>query len=430
MSSRRGSDVGVGRPVAQFALTGFVALLLVGIAVGFFLRREATIQAVATARDLTRVTGTGVVEPVLTDAIVASDRAAVAALDRVVRARVLREPVVRVKLWTLDGRIVYSDEPRLIGDRFELADEDLEAVRDGRVEAETTDLTRQENRFERAYHSLIEVYMPVHTPSGTPLMFETYIRASALSADANRLWLPLIPLLLGALVLLELILIPLAYSLARRVREGRRHEEVLLRRAVESSNNERRSIAADLHDGVVQELAALSYQLEASARQGSADASTLRSAADTTRGSIASLRSLLVEIYPPNLRDAGLEAALQGLVSSVRSRGFLADLTYSASGVIGDDAQALLFRAAQEALRNAVAHAKAKHITVAVSTRGDVASLDVVDDGRGFVPSPDGGPPGHFGLRLLAELAEEAGGTCNVTSTPGEGTHVHVEIPA
>jgi signal transduction histidine kinase len=92
--------------------------------------------------------------------------------------------------------------------------------------------------------------------------------------------------------------------------------------------------------------------------------------------------------------------------------------------------ETLLFRIAQEALRNVAAHAEASRVLIRVARDDGTAVLEVEDDGRGFSPD-DGGPgaPGHFGLRMLDELTREEGGTLAVDSAPGAGTRIRAEVP-
>src|SRR5205814_387613 len=112
---------------------------------------------------------------------------------------------------------------------------------------------------------LLEVYVPVRATDGRPLLFEAYLRSSAVSASGRRLWLAFAPALLGGLLLLQLVNLPLARSLAGRLRRAQGERETLLHEALEASQNERRRIAADLHDGVVQDLVGTSYALSAHA---------------------------------------------------------------------------------------------------------------------------------------------------------------------
>jgi signal transduction histidine kinase len=371
------------------------------------------------------------VEPVLRDALLQGDARALSALDRVVQERVLSDPsIARVKIWDTSGRIVYSDEPRLIGARYAMSPHDLAEFAEQGVSAEISDLSKPENRFERGFGRLLEVYLAVQTPSGRTLRYETYYRSSFISSRASQIFREFAPVMLGALVLLALIQLPLAWWLARRVRQGQVEQERLLRRAIEASDLERRRIAGDLHDGVVQDLTAVSYSLAAAAETAPApfDAQ-LREAAAETRHGIGQLRTLLVEIYPPELHRAGLEAALGDLASAARARGLDTTLEVAPDVELSEQQEALLFRVAQEALRNAVKHADARHVRVEVARTDGRARLLVEDDGRGFDPS---GPreEGHFGLRMLEDLVRESGVELRVDAAPGRGSRVAVEVDA
>ena len=91
------------------------------------------------------------------------------------RRDVLDSSLVRVKVWNRQGTILYSDEPRLIGERVRARRPTNAASLDaGAIEADVSDLTKPENRFERRYGKLLEVYLPIQTPSGKPLLFEAY----------------------------------------------------------------------------------------------------------------------------------------------------------------------------------------------------------------------------------------------------------------
>lgn len=415
-------------PVVQFALSGLLATLVIGLAAVAVLRRIGTAEAIRSAKQVTRLAGEGIVAPNLTPGVLAGDPAALRALDRVVRARVLRDGVVRVKLWTPDGRIVYSDEPRLIGARYPVDTEDREALEQGRVEAEVSDLSRPENRYERNQKKLLEVYLPIRGPGGRPLRFEAYQRYSSVAASGRRLWLAFAPALLGGLLLLQLANLPLARGMVRRLRSAQAQRETLLQRAIESSDLERRRIAADLHDGPVQDLVGVAYELSAQAgRVPDADAAAaLRSGAARARDSVRALRALLPEIYPPSLRQAGLASALDDLATSLSARGVPTQVSVDAE--FDEGTERLLFRAAQEALRNAVRHSGASAVRASVRRSGDVAVLEVADDGRGFDPAAV--PDGHYGLRLLGDLARDADGRLDVRSAPGAGTVVRLEVPA
>ena len=420
-------------PVAQFALAGLAVLAVFGAAALLALRGLGNAEALRDARQFATLAGQGIVEPTVAPGLLRGEPEAIAAVDRIVQERVLGERVIRVKLWARDGRIVYSDEPRLIGARFPLDAEKLDVLRSGATKASLTDLSGPENRYERGQGDLYEVYLPIRAPDGTPLLFETYQRRSAVASTGRRIWMPFAALMLGSLVLLWLVQVPLAWRLDRRLRRSQAEREALLVRAVEASDDERRRIAADLHDGPVQDLAGISYSLSAAAQtEGSPDArETLRQAAAGTRDSMRRLRSLLVEIHPPNLRASGLEAALADLLAPLQARGAETSLTVDPALGLDEDAERIVYRAAAEALRNVERHAEANRVAVAVEERDEGVRLVVTDDGVGFGPGDRERrrEEGHVGLSLLEELAARAGGRLAVRSAPGDGTTFELELP-
>jgi signal transduction histidine kinase len=222
--------------------------------------------------------------------------------------------------------------------------------------------------------------------------------------------------------------------MARRLRRGHAEREALLKRAIDASDRERRRIAGDLHDGVVQNLAGTAFSLAAAAERanGSDDSRTrqaLEQGATQTRQSVRELRSLLVEIYPPSLRQAGLQSALSDLLAPLEARGIAVRLDVSPDIRLPPDTEAMLYRVAQEAVRNAAAHADPTAIAVAVSRTDGGAALEVVDDGRGIPDSVAQSPSGHFGIRLMHDLATDAGGTVRVEPGPDRGTRVRLEVP-
>jgi len=424
----------VARPVIQFAVAGLLAVLVVGAATELASRRIGQREAVTDARTTTLVKAQSLVEPVVTDGLAAGRPSAVSQVDRAVREGVLDGSLVRVKIWTRAGRIVYSDEPRLRGASYDLGHDEVAALDRGVIEAEVSDLSKPENRFERAQGKLLEVYLPIRAPGGERLLFEAYYRYDAVSASGRRIWRSFAPVTIGALVALELVQIPLAWGLARRLRRRQAERERLLRQAVEASEAERRRIAADLHDGVVQDLAGVGYRLAGSARrEGSpAIAAVLGDAAVQVQDSITSLRSLLVDIYPPRLAEAGLPAALADLARVASNRGL--PVTLDVDGLtasVPTPVAALGYRVAQEGIRNALAHAQADTVTLTASTGNGSLVVDVADDGVGVTPEEVAAKEGqgHLGLRGLDDLVSAAGGRLRVESRPGDGTLLHVEVP-
>src|SRR3954447_25196649 len=207
-------------PVFQFAMSGLLATLVIGVIAVTITRSTGTREAIRDAKRVTRLAGDGIVAPAVDARVLAEDPAAIDRLDRIVRESVLRDGVVRVKLWREDGTIVYSDERRLIGMKYAQSEQDREEFRASAVDAEVSDLSAPENRYERNYDKLLEVYLPITSTNGVPLRFEAYQQFSSVSAGGRRLWLAFAPALVGGLLLLQLVNLPLAGSLARRLRQG------------------------------------------------------------------------------------------------------------------------------------------------------------------------------------------------------------------
>jgi two-component system, NarL family, sensor kinase len=421
------------RLLLQFGLSGLVAVLVVLAAGTYAARRVGERESIRDARALTELLARTVIEPHLRDGIVTGDPAARAELDAAVRPRVVSGSIVRVKLWTPAGRIVYSDEPRLVGTQYRLQEDDLDVLRTGEVAAEVSDLTRPENRYERSASKLLEVYLPVRTPDGHRLLFETYLGYGSVTAGARRVWLALLPALGGGLAVLWLVQLPVAASLGRRLRRGQEEREELLLRSLDASDRERRRIAADVHDGIVQDLAGASFTL-AGAGQRARDEETrsiLDDAAATTRRAVSELRSLLVSIYPPNLSGGGLEAALSDLLARVGADGVSTSLAVDSDLDLSTEHEQLVFRVAQEALRNVSAHADASRVDVELARANGGYRLDVADDGRGFDAAgrAQRRAEGHLGLDLLADRAGDAGAALEIESAPAAGTRVRLEGP-
>jgi two-component system NarL family sensor kinase len=430
---RERDDHSVASAVAKFALTALAAVALIGVGGVVVIRHVARTEALREAKEFARVAGRGIAEPLVTPGVLRGDPRAIARLDRAVHARILGEGVVRVKIWDARGRIVYSDAPGLVGTRYHLGNDELEALRERGVYADASDLSRPENRFERSYHRLVEVYLSIRATNGTPLLFEDYERSASITAGSRRRLLTLAPGLIGALVLLELVLVPLAWSMARRLRDRQREREALLRHAIESSEVERRRVAADLHDGPLQRLASLSFDLSTEAELVAAHGppgvdTALRAGARQTRETIRELRALLVDIYPPTLREEGLAAALSDVAAALTGDGVEVVVDVDPDAALPYETEALFFRVAQEALRNAKRHAGARSITVRVWRAEATARLVVADDGRGFAARD--AAEGHFGMRLMEDLARGADGRLDVESAPGVGTRVTLEVPA
>ena len=423
----------VARAVLAFAITGLVVLVLVGVAGVLVMRRLGTAKALRQAERIALVAGHGVVEPRLTEGIVRGDSSSLLTIDEVVSGGVLRGPIARVTIRDLDGQVLYADDPGLIGSTFGLGASEREALRTGDAVTSEGKADELESRFEHDLGPLLEVSLPVRTPSARPLLFQAYIPLDSVTASAKQLWSAFLPVLAGALLALALLQIPLAFRLARQVRASQQERELLLRRAIESSDLERRRIASDLHDGPVQQLAGLSMSLAAAAGSvGPTDPSAvpLREAASAMRRSVRVLRSALMGIYPANVQRAGLQTALADLASPLTEQGISADVDVPPNLDLPPEVESLLFRASREAFRNVERHAQADRVNLRVRAENGLVLLEVEDNGIGFSSEPEARrADGHIGLPLLRDLVGDAGGTLHIDSIEGRGTKVRLEVP-
>ena len=235
--------------------------------------------------------------------------------------------------------------------------------------------------------------------------------------------------------MIAVLQVPLAWRMARRIRNAQRDRELLLQRAIDASDQERQSIAAGLHDGVVQELAGHSFQMAAAIEQHSDEPELRRVLAEGaagTRNAIRQLRSLLLEIYPPALRDHGLAAALPDwrLLSPRAAWTW----RWRCSRVWACRPRPSSWCSAPRRRRSETPPPTPmrEHVSVGVSGQDGAVTLLVADDGRGFdrrragrAPrsgphgAVDGGRPGAIGRRQ----------TCGDLQ-PGAGTSVELEVPA
>ena len=424
-------------PVTLILLTGVVALVAIAWGTARVGNQAAAHQAVYSAQDKTELLALTVAEPAMPRRLVDGDIGALDRYDRDVRRHLLVENVERVKIWRENGDIIYSDQGKLVGRNYALQDEELEVLRRGGTAAEVSDLGAPENFLEQDdRRRLVEVYTRIHSPEGEPLLFEAYHSSAIVDRRRTELLAAFWPITFAALALVVLVATGLLYALTRRLRRSAEERARLLEAAVEAAEAERERIARDLHDGVVQDLVGASFAMSALARTDDLPEAARRTADEagsTVRTSLKSLRSLMVEIYPPDLRAETLGAALQDLLAPAAAQGVAASAEVTEAEPASDAAVGLVWRVAQEAVRNAVRHSGARTLGVEVSGRQQAGGrrlvLTVSDDGGGFDPAAPRSA-GHFGLRGLAGLVRDAGGRLDVRSTVGEGTTVHLEVPA
>lgn len=425
------------RLLTTLVVAACVVVAVLALAASYLSRQLATTEAIDDGVRTCDLLADAIVAPLATPALIAGDAQARARLDGEVRRGVTPHGVVRVKLFTPEGVVVYSDEPRLIGQRFALGPEELDALTSSRTNAAVSTMEGHENEFERPEGTLLEVRRPLVLADGSRLLFEVYVDYEQVWPKADSLRRAIMALLAVSTFLFFALLGPVAWGLLRRLRAAQAHQEDLLKHAVDASDEERRRLASDLHDGPVQDLVASSLALEGTAHRLAGESSTAATAvtdsARTVRAAVAGLRSLLVDLYPPHVARAGLPSALDDLVTPLRASGIDVRVDVAdASLELPEADAALIYRVTGECVRNVRKHARATQVEVTLDVTGpDRWTLGVADNGTGFdLPAVRLRPrPGHVGLSVMADLARRAGAELAISSSAsssGVGTRVRL----
>jgi signal transduction histidine kinase len=220
-------------------------------------------------------------------------------------------------------------------------------------------------------------------------------------------------------------------ALLDRVDADRRRLRTLASEVVAAGDRERAHIARELHDGTAQSLSALDMLLATALRDASpTDQKRLTVMREVVTEALSEVRALAHNVHPRVLDDLGLPSALAALGRRTRAQGSGPEVVVGCEGdrPLPQPVSSVLYRVAQEAVHNAVKHAGASAIRVALALRDDRATLEVADDGRGFSRDALGEGRG-MGLFVMEERVVLVGGRFEVSSAPGAGTRVRVEIP-
>lgn len=420
-------------PVAQVLLIGIITVVGVVIGSNHLADRAALDEAIEEAQRTTEVLAASVAEPFLPPRLTTGKQGAIDRIDRKVRELLLVDQVKRVTISDADGRVLWSDAKELQRATIPLDGDQERVLREGgsgSQYSDADDLATPSGFADGEAEDTIRTYTRIHSPEGHPLLFETFYSVEGIESRADDIFGSFRWITVGPLVLLILPVTVMIGLLTRQITNAAKERERLLRSAIDASDAERRRIARDLHDGVVQELAGTAFSVSALARDaGTAEATrpALRSASVALRDSLKSLRSLLAEIHPPELHPEGLPAALEDLIAPAAAAGIQASVSTDGVELASDAEAALVWRVAQEAVRNALRHSRATTLAVTVRGDGEKLALDVVDDGSGFDPH-NVVDPHRYGLRGLRSLVRDVGGAFEVVSAPGEGTTVRMEV--
>ena len=441
----RVTRLGARRELTLFIGLGLVVMLVVGVGGAFASRSVAQRQALDDAERITKRTGDLVKRPL--SGFLARQPGSELELRRVIESRMSDGYLTEVTVWSADGQVLFSNEVENIGTWPQPVPAEVgTAIRGGTTSAfeddppeadpiqdpsgTTTDGERGPNRY-------VEVYTPLMIQGQPPMAFEAYYDYQQVEELSDALLSQTLPIVLGPLLLLQAIQIPLALSLGRRLKRHEKDRSRLLERALSASDQERVRFAADLHDGPIQDLAGISYALGAMASSvASQHAALMVRVQDALQRSIHSLRTLMTDLYPPDLRAGSLVEALQSLAEQARTAGLDVRVSVAELPPLSEEGTSTLYRVVRETLTNVQQHAAASKVTITLAPAylhgtSPGVRLVVADDGVGLDPGRiDRRAEGHLGLRLLTDRVESLGGEMVITSAPLQGTSVEVELPA
>ncbi|MFF0903253.1 UNVERIFIED_CONTAM: sensor histidine kinase [Kocuria sp. CPCC 205316] len=416
--------------VLRFLLAGLMVVLVAAVPATWWIRAVAEEHAVEHVLRVTQRLANYAVAPLITDDLLVGDADATAVLDTRLRPWLADGTIRRIKIWDQDGTIVYSDEHELIGQNYGPPSWDEDLVARGEGVAAIEHQQDAENSRESGAGRLVEVYVGFVAAGGEQLVFEAYYDDSIVRAEQHSVLMGMAPAFLLTLALFQLAQLAPAVGLARRIQDHRTARAQLLQHAVDAAELERVRVARDLHDDVIQDLAGLSYSLEA--QEMTAAVPEQRSALGRSRtilqGSLRTLRGITTALYSPDLLTLGLPKALARLADPLAQRGIDTSVQISPAVFLTPEQEGMVLKVAREAFANISKHAHASTVSLRLDVEAGATVLMISDDGTGFDDSR-GSPEGHLGLRIMRDIADAAGAGLEVRSQPGTGTTVVATLP-
>ena len=409
-SAARAGLAGLG-PIGRSALLGLALSAAVAVALGFLVPRavrntllDSQLEVLSGVVRSAEATG-------LIDLLAGSDEA-LALVGTYIDERVLGSHNVRVEIIDLTGRIVYSDFPGLIGERFPLS-ESASQVLGGADDAIVFGPAEPENEPEAGLEPLTEFIFPVRDGSGAVVgLFEIYQPTSIMQgevADIRRtVWIAIVAWLGIAAVSTALLTVAAGRQTVRQFRRS----EKLLEGLLQAEEAERRRVVGALHNDVGQPLYRILFGLQTTRRRlgdGHPDADELGELERLARGIDKTLRSEFNILYRPVSRDETLGELLDQLVARMGEE-MPAKITteIDRTAAPGATQRETIYRAAEEALANVRRHADAGSVSVRLAIEDHRLLLSVEDDGKG------GTPQEGIGLLSTRERLEAIGGGLSV----------------
>jgi two-component system NarL family sensor kinase len=414
--------------VSRFLSTGLVVLLIVITPLAFWIRAQTETHALDNVTQMTQRLADYAISPLATNDLRAGDADALLRLDARLEPWMRVGTIHHIKVWDRHGYVVYSDDESLIRKRFPLplGQEAFSAGWKG-----TADLVRASAIGDLASMEteLVRAFVRTDPPDADSLLIDVAYDNDTVRTEQSAVLANMAPPFLLALLVLQLAQLFPAVGLAKRVQRHQVARRRLLQQAVEASDLERRRIARDLHDDVIQELSGLAYALDAERMAGSGTSTPLLDQTHAVlQKNLRSLRAVTSELYTPDLARVGLRDVLDRLADTLREQGVAVTLDVPDDLEPNEKETLLLFRIAREVLVNVAKHAHARNTRIDLRQHKGVTELTIQDDGRGFDVDA-GSPEGHLGMRILHDIMSESGGKLQVHSHVGLGTTVVASLP-
>lgn len=410
--------------IIKFLVTGLLVLVVVAIPVFVWVRAVSRDLATQDILHLTQRLANYAISPVLTNDLLVHDPAAVAQIDERMKPWISDAEILRIKVWSAEGTVLYSDKHELIGSTFapEPWAQDLLAGGPGVVTLGVQE--SEENIYESSNGRLVEVYVASRNASGIPLLFEVYFDDDVVLHTQSKVLFGMVPVLLVSMAVLQGAQLIPGIRLAKRVQRHQRERRAILQRAIAAGERERTRLAGVLHDDIIQDLAGLSYALKPLPDVGPGIAP-----GPLLQQSIAKLRGLTADLYSTPVSAQQLPDALSVLVERIRSQGIRAMVKIEDPLPFGDWQATMFHRIAREAVVNIIKHAQATKVELQLTRHGRSWEMVIRDDGVGFDTSREAAL-GHFGTRLMTDIADSVKAHLDVSSSPGEGTKIVVRLAA
>src|SRR3954454_5751500 len=430
----RQSKPAVRQALVRFLLGSVLALVILAAGTVYVGSRIAEDQALSEARNVAKLLAQRVAAPLVTEAYRQGDPRAKRRLESAMRERIRDGSIVHIKLWNPDGTVLWSDESNMIGHAYPIEEEDQKLFGTTDATADVSTLDKKENVNEQASGELLEVYAGARDQTKRPIMFEAYLPLDTLHRQEVAIITGVLPVGIGGLLLFAIVVTPMAIRLSRRVERHEAERSKMVRHALVASELERRRIAQELHDGVIQDLAGICFALPTVTASlpddddGEEARRTVESVTELVQKDATALRSMLLELYPPDLGGPGFAMAVRDVARSATEQGVAVDVDIDADLSVREEVATLAYRVIREGLRNVVKHSGARNARVRVGQRQEVLLVTVDDDGRG-IPDGAAAEAGHVGLQLLQDTVSDVGGSVDLVPGSSGGAVLRASIP-